>query len=145
MMRSAMPAVHLKANRAKKIPWKNGRGFTHELAIWPAGATLARDDFDWRVSKATVDEPGPFSIFRGFERVLVVTSGDGIVLSHGSSGSSRSRARLRALEPYRFSGDWPTEAELAVLGVARVIEEQRRLLTAARGVGGARFDADDRV
>ena len=33
-------------------PWKNGLGQTRELACWPPGAGL--DDFEWRVSVATV-------------------------------------------------------------------------------------------
>jgi environmental stress-induced protein Ves len=42
--------------------------------------------------------------------VLVITSGDGLVLDHGKAAH---RARLRRLDPYRFSGDWPTQAELS--------------------------------
>jgi environmental stress-induced protein Ves len=56
-----------------------------------------------------VDEAGPFSAFPGVERILVVTEGAGLVLSHGKHAP---RARLRRLEPYRFAGDWPTIAEL---------------------------------
>jgi len=64
---------------------------------------------DWRISRARVEEPGPFSTFPGHERVLVVTSGPGLELEHGASSP---RARLRPLEPYRFDGDWPTSAAL---------------------------------
>ncbi len=91
------------------IPWKNGRGTTRELAVWPEAACFERGDFDWRISLACVDAPGPFSSFAGYDRVLVVTRGNGLVISHGASAP---RARLRPLEPYRFSGDWPTNAVL---------------------------------
>lgn len=91
------------------MPWRNGRGVTRELALWPLGASLARLDFDWRISCAPVDEPGPFSPVPGLERILVVTQGAGCELVHGEHAP---RARLRRLEPYRFSGDWPTAAEL---------------------------------
>lgn len=101
--------LHLAPGDARRVPWKNRRGFTEELAIWPDHARFERMDFDWRVSKAAVDEDGAFSSFAGFERILVVTHGDGLVLSHGDAAP---RARLRALEPYRFSGDWPTDAKL---------------------------------
>jgi len=57
-----------------------------------------------------VEEEGPFSSFPGFERVLVILSGTGLLLAHGELAP---RARLRALEPYRFPGEWPTTAELA--------------------------------
>jgi environmental stress-induced protein Ves len=100
---------HLRASDARVSPWKNGRGSTRELALGPEHASFERGDFDWRISAAGVAEPGPFSVFHGFERVLVVTSGAGLVLEHGPHAP---RARLRRMEPYRFSGDWPTGAEL---------------------------------
>ncbi len=101
--------LHLTPADARRLPWKNGRGVTTELALWPTGTTLERGDFEWRISRAAVDEPGPFSSFPGFERILVVTGGEGLVLAHGGPAT---RARLRRLEPYRFSGDAPTTAEL---------------------------------
>jgi environmental stress-induced protein Ves len=102
--------VHLTADDVREFPWRNGRGVTEELALWPPGSAFERGDFDWRISKASVAEPGPFSAFPGFDRILVVTEGDGLVLEHGDRAR---RARLRRFEPYGFSGDWPTTAELA--------------------------------
>ncbi len=101
--------VHLRSADACVVPWKNGRGVTRELALWPAGTSFERGDFDWRLSSAPVNEAGPFSVFPGVERILVVTAGAGLVLAHGEHAP---RARLRRLEPYTFSGDWPTTAEL---------------------------------
>jgi len=101
--------LHLRPADARRVPWKNGRGFTDELALWPPGASFERGDFDWRISKAAVEEDGPFSSFPGFERVLVVTEGAGLILDHGTSAP---RAKLERLVPYRFSGDWETRAEL---------------------------------
>ncbi len=68
----------LKAQTHRRMPWKNGGGVTVEIAIHPAGASV--DDFDWRVSMATVASDGPFSIFSGIDRTLSVLEGDGIVL-----------------------------------------------------------------
>src|SRR5579872_410027 len=101
--------VLLRRNDAKVVPWKNGLGTTMELALWPAGASMDRLDFDWRVSAATVAAAGPFSEFRGYDRILTIVSGAGLRVRHGSHASE---AELRPLEPYRFSGDWPTVAEL---------------------------------
>jgi len=100
---------HLTAADARRVAWKNGRGVTEELALWPAGAALQRGDFDWRISCAAVDEAGPFSGFPGFDRVLVVTSGAGLRLQHGTRTPI---VRVRPLVPHRFSGDWPTTATL---------------------------------
>lgn len=68
----------LKAQAHRRMPWKNGGGVTVEIAIHPEGASV--DDFDWRVSMATVASDGPFSIFSGIDRTLSVLEGDGIVL-----------------------------------------------------------------
>jgi environmental stress-induced protein Ves len=106
---SERAVLHLEPADARIVPWKNGRGTTSELAIWPEDAAFERGDFEWRVACAGVAEAGAFSAFAGFERLLVVTRGDGLVLTHGDDAP---RARLRPLEPYRFSGDWPTSAEL---------------------------------
>ncbi len=61
------------------IAWKNGKGVTTELAI-NSGATLA--NFDWRLSIASVVENGGFSDFSGYQRQLILLSGNGIKLTH---------------------------------------------------------------
>jgi environmental stress-induced protein Ves len=62
-------------------PWKNGGGCTTEIAIAPAGTGL--DDFDWRISLATISQDGPFSLFPGIERSLALVDGDGVLLDFG--------------------------------------------------------------
>ncbi|MFO0980173.1 MAG: HutD family protein [Planctomycetota bacterium] len=94
---------------ARLQPWKNGRGETAEIALWPPGAMFARGDFDWRVSRAALPESGPFSSFPGFDRVLVVVDGDGLHLDHAGAAPAACAAPLT---PYQFSGDWPTVAAL---------------------------------
>jgi len=101
--------LQLAAADARTVPWKNGQGSTRELALWPPGA-VEHGAYDWRISRAEVAAGGPFSSFPGYERVLTVLLGPGLVLEHGERAP---RARLRRLEPYRFDGDWPTTAELA--------------------------------
>ncbi len=61
------------------MPWKNGKGETVEIAISPEGAALS--EFDWRLSMASVTEPGPFSPFPGIARVLAIVSGGGLQLT----------------------------------------------------------------
>ena len=106
---AAREVRHLRARDYRNVPWRNGRGMTTELALWPDGASFERADFDWRISTARIEESGPFSEFSGFDRILVVTEGAGVLLDHGAHAP---RARLRRLEPYRFGGDWPTRCEL---------------------------------
>lgn len=80
-------------------PWKNGGGSTQELACWPPGANM--NDFEWRVSLATVDRPGPFSVFPAIDRQIMLLGGDGLHLrSAGWEHALDQRWR-----PFAFSGD----------------------------------------
>lgn len=103
-----IPFVHRTPSDARRVPWKNGRGVTEELAIGPAGATFEAGDFAWRVSRAAIVEAGPFSAFPGIDRVLVVTEGAGLVLVHGRGPPTT----LRSLVAHRFRGDDATTATL---------------------------------
>jgi hypothetical protein len=93
--------LHLLPEDARVTPWRNAGGVTRELALWPEEASFEALDFDWRIARARVERDGPFSLFAGFERHLVVISGAGLELEHGEPPV---RARLRPLEPYRFDG-----------------------------------------
>lgn len=93
----------------RRVPWRNGRGVTDELALGPPDASFEALDFDWRVAAAAVDADGPFSLFPGFERVLVVLGGAGLHLRHGPAQPWR---RLAPLVPCTFPGEAATEARL---------------------------------
>lgn len=60
-------------------PWKNGGGSTMEIAISPPDAGF--DDFDWRISLATITASGPFSSFPGIDRSLMLVDGDSVQLT----------------------------------------------------------------
>lgn len=62
----------------RAAPWKNGGGCTTQIAAMPAGAGF--DQFDWRVSLATISASGPFSTFPGIDRTLALVEGDGVLL-----------------------------------------------------------------
>jgi environmental stress-induced protein Ves len=59
-------------------PWKNGGGSTTEIAIAPPGAGF--EEFDWRISLATIAIDGPFSVFPGIDRTLALVDGPGVAL-----------------------------------------------------------------
>ena len=63
----------------RRTRWKNGGGETREIAIAPHGASV--DDFDWRLSIATVAGDGPFSCFPGIDRTLCILDGAGVRLT----------------------------------------------------------------
>lgn len=82
-------------------PWKNGGGSTREIVCQPAGAGM--EAFDWRVSIATIDRSGPFSVFAGVDRCIVLLAGDGVALHAPQAGWQH---RLDSpLQPFAFSGD----------------------------------------
>jgi len=69
----------LSPDNFKTIPWKNGLGHTTELAISDGGSL---DNFDWRLSIASVVNDGDFSNFAGYQRNLVLIEGEGLTLDH---------------------------------------------------------------
>jgi hypothetical protein len=82
-------------------PWKNGGGTTQEIASWPPGAGL--DAFGWRASIATIAQPGPFSVFAGIDRQIMLLEGDGVRLfTHDARIDHRLDAPHR---PFAFRGD----------------------------------------
>lgn len=100
-----MPSItHLTPADHRRVPWKNGGGVTTELAVEPT----ADGRFVWRVSIADVVEPGPFSAFPGYDRLIAVVEGDGMRLSvDGAPPVERRR-----LEPaFAFPGEAPVWCE----------------------------------
>ncbi len=87
------------------LPWKNGGGLTREiLRVPPDGAA-----FDWRLSLASIDAPGPFSSFDGYDRTLVLVDGGGVRLDFGSRGQTILRTPG---ESVAFDGAWATDCTL---------------------------------
>jgi environmental stress-induced protein Ves len=87
------------------VPWKNGGGITREILRMPPESTA----FDWRLSLASIDAPGPFSSYDGYERTLILERGAGVELDFGTRG----RVRLTAAgQLARFDGGWQTACTL---------------------------------
>lgn len=101
-----MSVTILSAASHRRMPWKNGKGETIEIATHPHGAAI--EDFDWRISTASVAEDGPFSVFAGVDRNLCVLTGDGIVLTV----DGRETPLTQDSAPFAFPGDRPTSARL---------------------------------
>ena len=97
----------LRAENHRRMPWKNGRGETTEIAVHPSGAGIG--DVGWRVSMAGVTEDGDFSLFPGIDRTLAVLTGDGIELQVQGAGLHRLTPQV---PPLAFAGDVPSAARL---------------------------------
>lgn len=89
-------------------PWKNGGGATREIVCQPPGAGM--DSFDWRVSIATIASAGPFSVFPGVDRVIMLLEGDGVHLR----GEGVDHRLDVPLAPFPFAGD--VALDCALLG-----------------------------
>jgi uncharacterized protein len=100
----------IRSSDCRVMPWRNGRGSTTELAVEPPGATL--EAFDWRISVAELQGPGPFSSFPGCDRVIVQLDGPPMTLAH----TDGEPVELVKLTPHAFSGDGETTCSVA--GVA---------------------------
>lgn len=95
----------LRLAEVEPQPWRNGGGVTRELARWPIDG-----DFAWRLSVADVAEDGPFSVFPGVDRILVLLQGDGMTLHFSDDGST---VRLdHPLDRLGFAGERPVGAVL---------------------------------
>jgi len=64
---------------------------------------------NWRLSVASVDRTGPFSDFSGYDRVIMLLEGDGMILDFGGHGRA---VMSRPFVPQRFDGGWETHATL---------------------------------
>ncbi len=91
------------------MPWRNGGGTTTEITIAPEGAGLSGERFLYRVSIADVATDGPFSLFAGHDRHIMLLDGAGMMLDCGAHGSIELRAPF---EPRSFSGDWEVHGTL---------------------------------
>lgn len=87
--------------------WKNGGGTTAEIVVSPHGAGL--ENFDWRLSMATVETDGPFSAFPGIDRTLSILDGEGIRLR---VGADEPVELTKSSDPYFFAADAPASADL---------------------------------
>jgi len=94
----------LKAADYRRMPWKNGRGETREVAVHPRDAGL--DTLGWRISMAVVADSGPFSLFPGIDRTLCILEGKGLALDIGDDASPHRLTVDSA--PLFFAADRPS-------------------------------------
>ncbi len=107
LVRKIVPAQY------RQMPWRNGGGVTSEIAVFPdplAGPAAIPQPFLWRLSIAAVKESGPFSLFPGYDRTLLMLSGDGMDLSFGAAAAPLLVQHPGV--PVAFSGNLPTSCRL---------------------------------
>lgn len=97
----------LQSRDHQRTRWKNDGGWTTEIASepMPDGAC----GFRWRVSIAEIESNGPFSLFAGVERDLLLLSGKGIELAINDADPVRLDQRFQAIH---FSGEDAVDCQL---------------------------------
>lgn len=99
-------ALFLPQSSYRRMRWKNGAGWTSEIALEPGDD----GEFAWRISIAEIDADSDFSIFPNIDRTLLVLSGGGMILDIAGGASMT----LRPLEnPFVFPGESIIRARLA--------------------------------
>jgi uncharacterized protein len=82
----------------------------------------------WRLGRTRIDKPGPFSDLSGYDRVLSVIEGRGLVLMPQEAPAIDVREPFR---PVRFPGEWRIVSELEGGSVGVL-----NLLTLRKGAAG---------
>ena len=103
-----MRARVLRAANYRRMRWKNGGGWTTELAAHPDPASDAAT-FDWRISIAEIESDGEFSLFAGCDRWIALLDGIGMELTIDAADPVRLDQRLRFT---RFAGEAQTSGKL---------------------------------
>ncbi len=90
----------IRASDYQRKRWKNDGGWTTEISSEPP--ENAANGFRWRVSIADIEMDGPFSIFPGIDRHLLLLAGKGIELDMANSPSVRLDQRFQRIH---FDGE----------------------------------------
>lgn len=88
-----------------EMPWKNGGGVTTELFRFN---DPVNSGFLFRLSKAHVLSNGPFSIFPGIDRILLLLNGKGFHLE----GPTLNTSLKDSAHPLYFKGEEPINCTL---------------------------------
>jgi len=88
----------LGADRARRVPWKNGLGSTLEIA---SDAASPGEAWTWRLSIADVPARAPFSELPGVDRAIACLEGEGMRLLHEGAWIAVPRAGVA----YAFAGE----------------------------------------
>lgn len=103
----------------RRTPWKNGNGVTEDILLLPTGAS--HEDFDIRISRASIVSEAPFSAFPGIDRTITRLSENALILNFADG----SEMPLDHLAPCRFDSALAPTPRLPA-GDARVMNVMTR-------------------
>ena len=97
----------LYAKDFKEMPWENGGGITRE--IYRISHESDPTKFYFRISIAQVNQSGPFSVFPGVDRFLMLLDGKGFLLHF----EDKSNVKLSTpFDSFEFEGEEKIQCEL---------------------------------
>jgi environmental stress-induced protein Ves len=99
-----MDITRLDPAAYRRTPWKNGGGITIDIAdaYAPGAQPGGWSGMLWRLGRTQIVEPGPFSDLSGYDRILTVIGGRGLVLEIAGGTAPDAREPFR---PVRFTGE----------------------------------------
>ena len=99
-----MNVIRLDPQGYRRTPWKNGGGVTVDIAdaYRPGAVPGSWEGMLWRLGRTEIVAPGPFSDLSGYDRILTVIGGRGLVLEIEGGAALDVRAPFR---PVRFRGE----------------------------------------
>jgi uncharacterized protein len=94
-----------KADAFTASRWSGGT--TTELFLFPEGTSYTERNFDFRISRATVEtDESAFTPLPGYSRILLVLDGQ-LTMRHETPAGPKEVC-LHSLQQASFSGDWKT-------------------------------------
>lgn len=122
----------------RRTPWKNGGGVTIDIAdaYRPGAEPGGWDGMLWRLGRTRIVAPGPFSDLSGYERILTVIGGRGLVLEVADGAALDVRTPLM---PVRFPGEAriTSRLEAGPVEVLNLIADRARKIDVAILAGAA--------
>jgi uncharacterized protein len=116
----------------RRTPWKNGGGVTVDIAdAYRAGAEPGGwSGVLWRLGRTRIARPGPFSDLTGYDRILTVIGGRGLVLDIEGGAALDVREPFR---PVRFRGEnrITSRLEAGPVDVLNLIADRDRAIDVA--------------
>ena len=116
----------------RRTPWKNGGGVTVDIAdAYRADAEPGGwSGMLWRLGRTQIATPGPFSDLTGYDRILTVIGGRGLVLDIEGGAALDVREPFR---PVRFRGEdrITSRLEAGPVDVLNLIADRDRAIDVA--------------
>jgi len=124
--------VRLDPHAYRRTPWKNGGGVTVDIAdaYIPGAEPGSWSGMLWRLGRTEIVEPGPFSDLSGYDRILTVIGGRGLVLDIEGGAALDVREPYR---PVRFRGEdrIVSRLEAGPVAVLNLIADRRHHIDVA--------------